>query len=617
MSADPIVYCLEHLTDPSEFERLCSDVMSQSGHPAIEPLGGVHDRGRDALHVSRSDPEDVTILAYSIRADWQKKLREDCERIQEERHTCRRLVFVCTATITSTQRDRATESTRDRFGWDLELYGLERLRVLLAGNLRHLLAQHQSIFHPPFFPARGGLSISECRDTLVVDHVADDHALATWLARRLQLAGYKTWCYGTAPLAGEEADDSVRTLMESRALRYIPVLSSSSVGSPDLLGRCSIGAGRDQLTIPCEAGLYDRDLLPGRVGSISPVSFAGGWSNGLRSLLDALDAAGIHAATQGDRARQIALRSYVPEPVTRAAPESVYTNTFKTTVPEAVVACELRRKLSLEEEESFRGVWAFARASETLLLAFEPPPRLVPLRPSARLPEYAWRHYDERYGKKSRDVVKELVRRSMDVACYRAGMQRCADRDVLFFPQQEKARRNSPFFHVDGRHTRVALTGEKTQPRGRGPEPFRYQLCPRFRVGFDEDHVCWVTLRIYVRVTDRDGVPHQRKAITRRRKTVTRSWWNKEWFARTLGMMQALSEGCSEIVVGSGRRSVTVSCQPMQWSCPVSIDYGAVERLGDYSEEMAALRHRGDDHDDEVEETPETLTTSEDESDDD
>jgi hypothetical protein len=94
MSADSIIYCLEHLTDYRQFERLCSDVMNQSGYRDIEPLGGTNDRGRDALHVSRIDPNDITIFAYSVRPDWQQKLlNEDCKRIQEEKHVLRRLVF--------------------------------------------------------------------------------------------------------------------------------------------------------------------------------------------------------------------------------------------------------------------------------------------------------------------------------------------------------------------------------------------------------------------------------------------------------------------------------------------------------------------------------------------
>jgi hypothetical protein len=108
-------------------------------------------------------------------------------------------------------------------------------------------------------------------------------------------------------------------------------------------------------------------------------------------------------------------------------------------------------------------------------------------------------------------------------------------------------------------------------------------------------------MRIYVRITDSKGQPHEKKAISRRRKRVTKAWWNKEWFARTLAVMQALANG-AEIVVGSGTSRLAVSTQPLGWDCPVSIDYHAVEKIGDFQEEMASLRYLDDESDEEDEE---------------
>lgn len=592
MSADPIVYCLEQLTDYRQFERLCSDVMAGSGYPDIDPLGGTADRGRDALHVCRGNPDDVTIFAYSVRSDWRRKLlEEDCTRIKEEGHSLHRLVFVCTSTVTASQKDDVKDLVRDQFGWELELCDIERLRVRLAGDLRHLVAQHPSIFCPPWFPVRGGLSISESRDTLVIDHVSADHAFATWLARRLALAGYRTWCYGTAPLAGENADDSVRLLIDKRAVHYLPVLSSSAIGNPDLLGRCGLACGIEGLTIPCWSASFDISPLPTTLKGLTPVRFDERWSEGLRCLLSALESRGIVPDADKERGRAIAIRSYVPEPVTRPTPERVFANVFRVTVPPSIIVCEPEDELDESALTEIRKEWACAEASPTKYLAFEKPPPTVPLLPKPRLPEFAWSAYDDIQGKPSFDVVKELIRRSLDVACYRAGLVWCDDRRVLYFPHLDGPQRNASYRHVDGRRTYVAVTGERTYGQGVRATPFRYQLCPSFRVGQDEAGAWWVTTRIYVRVTDCKGVPFQKKDITRRRKAVTKNWWNKEWFARTLAIMQALSGGASEIKVGSGSRELSVSTTPLEWACPVSIDVKAVERVGDFQEEMSAMRY--------------------------
>ena len=592
MSADPIVYCLEQLTDYRQFERLCSDVMSCSGYEDIEPLGGSNDGGRDALHVSRINSDDLTIFAYSVRADWRQKLiNEDCSRIFQENHKPNRVIFVSTTTVTSTQRDAARKEVFSKFGWELEIFDLERLRVNLAANLRHLIAQHPAIFCPPFFPTRGGISIAESRDTILIDHHHHDHALATWLTRRLQLEGYRTWCYGTAPLAGETADDSIRLLINRRARRYLPILSQSSVSDADFVARCSLASGIDNLVIPCEVSMTPCSSLPNKLAQLNRVDFGKSWSFGLKSLLECLSASGVSPDLDDNHGRSIALRSYVPETVILPKPEFLYTNTFALTLPAALQVCKLKRPLSSQEKQSFRQEWAFVEASATELLAFEKPPATLPLTKSRRLPQYAWRSYDYRHGKRTVNVIKELTRRSLDVVCCRTGLRWCDDRRVYYFERQNKSVRFVPLVHVDGRKTRVGVTGEQTYGSGDHAKPFRYQLCPKFRVGYDEAGDWWVTLRIYVRITDQANVPYQKKGISRRRKKVGGSWWNKEWFARTLAIMQFLGEGGSDIVIGSGAQVLSIRTRPLQWECPVSIDYLAVERIGDFQEEMAQLRY--------------------------
>lgn len=248
MSADPIVYCLERLTDYRQFERLCSDMMVGCGYGGIDPLGGPGDGGRDAIFRS-SSPEGTTIFAYTVRSDWRKKLEQDCTRIREAGHQCARVVFVCTTGLTAGEKDDARAFVKQCFGWDLELYDLERIRVLLSGEQRHLVAQHPSIFCPPFFPQKAGLSISPSFDTIVIDHVAADHALASWLAKRLVLNGFQTWCSGTAPLAGETVDESIRALVDKRASQYLPILSDSSGRDPDFMERCATAGSRDDLAV--------------------------------------------------------------------------------------------------------------------------------------------------------------------------------------------------------------------------------------------------------------------------------------------------------------------------------------------------------------------------------
>ena len=154
MSADAIVYCLQALTDYAQFERLATDLMAGSGYPGIEPMGGTGDGGRDALHVHRDDGT-VTVFAYSARVDWDVKLREDCRRIAAGGHGADRVGFVSTRAMPVARRDALRREVRDAYGWEVELYDVERIRMLLVGPLRHLVARHPSIFVPWFVPGVG------------------------------------------------------------------------------------------------------------------------------------------------------------------------------------------------------------------------------------------------------------------------------------------------------------------------------------------------------------------------------------------------------------------------------------------------------------------------------
>jgi hypothetical protein len=118
---------------------LCCDILSCDGYESIEPIGGTSDGGRDALFTAQDSGNSVTVFAYSLRKDWKTKLRKDCERIQEVGHSCARMVFAFIKQPTPNERDTAVEEVKNSFGWELELYGLERLRVQLSGRSNHLV----------------------------------------------------------------------------------------------------------------------------------------------------------------------------------------------------------------------------------------------------------------------------------------------------------------------------------------------------------------------------------------------------------------------------------------------------------------------------------------------
>lgn len=165
MGANLTVYCLEELTDYLQFERLCHDLMVLEGYKHIEPLGGFNDKGRDAVHVDKSKN---TVFAYSVREDWQIKLVEDASKIKKYGHACDDLVFITTSRFSANARDQAVKEIEEDFGWNLKLYGVERLRILLETSHPEIRKNHPQIFPPEFLQLEANYRPSENEHVLII-----------------------------------------------------------------------------------------------------------------------------------------------------------------------------------------------------------------------------------------------------------------------------------------------------------------------------------------------------------------------------------------------------------------------------------------------------------------
>lgn len=576
MAADPIIYCLEQLTDYDQFERLCNDLMAAEGNTAIEPLGGKKDKGRDAINVNRHDSNDVTIFAYSVREDWRKKLQEDAEKIRKHGHTCRRLTFLCTAMFTPTERDEASTFMLDTFGWTLDLYGLERLRILL-GVHRSVVSNHPSIFCPPFFPRAGGVTIIESYDYLIIDYADPDEALATWLARRLSLEGYRVWCRSIAPVGGSSLNETLDTLVRHRAFRLLSILSPASLSDPDVSARRTLAAAlRPDLLLPILAAPIADHRLDTKTRSLEPVRCDGSLATGLGQLLEVL------AAAQCPRASKdagIALRSFIPSDLILAEPEKIYSNRFRVlSLPTTLKRFTSMQPLEGDEWLAAGLQWAFRSIDAKSFIAFQPPPDMLrdtlSIRPSE---EVAWCEHDEISGIPTRNLVPELIKKSLRVACHRRGLACCSDRQVLYFPEGLLKSNLLPFIKPNGKNSRVGVAGTRSFWRPGGSAPYKYHLAPLFYARCIGKESFSVSVRLYVRITDADGKLLPPRTALSRRKHLCKRWWNYEWLNRTLAVMRFLAEG-NKITIGeSSNDSITIAAVPDSWTVPLRINEAALK----------------------------------------
>ena len=405
-------------------------------------------------------------------------------------------------------------------------------------------------------------------------------------------------------MVGENPDDAVRKLVELRARQYLPVISEASLSDEVFMERCAIASGKASLVSPCKVVTGQDARLPTRMRGVAAANFATSWNEGLAQILERLASLGIRPSMDKEQGRQIALADYLPTRVTTAKPEPVYANLFKLALPATMLLFDLRKSLTEEEATELRSTWAFIELTATRLVAFIPPPTGLPvLKGVSQSGEFSWPDTPQRDGKSSENLAKELARRSLEAVCAQKGLKYCTNRRVFYFPERETGEWKQTFTHVDGRQTHVQLTGERRKTRFDNVQVTLYQLAPRFRAMHEVDGSWSVVVNIYVRVTDVDGKPFELMEITRRRKAVTKSWWNNQFLARLLGIVQALETSPGRIEIGEGKRAVVMETAPMCWQCPVGLDVLAMSGLADLGEELAEYRTRDDDSEAEAAET--------------
>lgn len=291
MPANLTKYCLEQLTDYADFEALCQDLMALEGYPEIEPLGGFTDKGRDAIHVDNSG--NTTIFAYSVREDWRAKLAEDAAKVNKHGHKCDNLVFISTSELTASQRDEAILSVQKDYGWTLELYGLERLRVLLDTKHPQIKIQHPSVFPPAFLQIQEKQNLDKGKNCLFISYALKDRIFAEWLSRKLTAEGYLVWCESFKMLGGNQYPNDVNKALKNETFRVVALYSNASLTDMEVMRQralaLNIGDEKEiDFVIPLKVDNFDDSQLDKATAKLTFIPFEKNWATGLQKLIENL-----------------------------------------------------------------------------------------------------------------------------------------------------------------------------------------------------------------------------------------------------------------------------------------------------------------------------------------
>lgn len=603
MSASLTVYCLQQVTDYFQFERMCHDLMALQGFSSIEPLGGFKDKGRDALHTDTATGVR-TIFGYSVREDWRVKIAEDTEKIQKHGHQCDRIVYITTAEFSAGERDEVVRHIENEFGWQLDLYGVERLRVLLDGDGTTVKYRHPQIFPPDVLAFQEKNDFHRDRRHLLIGYAPEHFALAQWLTRRLTAEGYAVWCDRTT-LTNEPYPTDVEEAVRSRVSRVIALFCETWIRDPEasrirLLASTLNSDRRGGILLPLKVSSFDTHILDRATASLNFIDFEKNWAEGLRQLLRELE--NDHCPKSELDGKRIASEAFLAKDLLVDAEETLISNCLEVVqIPDEIRVYKSAVPMDWQEVRENEPYWAFRRLDPYTFLSFCSPTALLSERYKLMLHSCVDRDSPLVEEIRTDDVISELIRKSLLVFVNDRKLMRCSETGWIYFPKGLTAGDRLNFSRPDGSKSHIISSGKRKYWRPSGSEDYCYFLGVVFSVVRDLFGDFTVLVKIRVHMTDIDGRVLPKKKAFSRRKHLCGSWWSKEWANRLLGVCEYLGGAVGTISVGEGSGRLVISAHPMTVRAARSIDEQALDLLS--SERSALMKLFAGNSDDDSDET--------------
>jgi len=455
------------------------------------------------------------------------------------------------------------------------------------------------------------------RNMVFVTHAApDDNEFALWLSSKLAIAGYRVWIDRRRLRGGDDFWDEIDHVLRNEAVKQI-VAFTEHVGKPGVKKELAIGdvvrkkLADSKFIIPVRAADISFSDAPPEFLRDHIIDGYPNWHDCLKELFETLEVAGVPKSATLDaltlqtiiQAREEGRRFVVDRP------EEALTNWFPIKPPGRIryyrfdgvqeqmsawlADCRVPAVSMLRLTGSFADPVGFSQAS-----SFEQETPIVydiPFMDFVGGTDLG--PYIDRAGA-TNDVIN-LLRQHFDGLAAARGLSpvEFANKRVgWFFPDGLLPANKLSFATPKGRKIRRSMSGKFKE--------LRWHVCllakPRI----------WPELvyRIHVNVVlSADGkTPISGEKTHKRRRRLTKSWWNDVWRDRLLAAMCFLADGIPTIIIKAGGESFEVSTWPLLATIPVAYDAADPPLLSEEDDEgniipNAALDDHLDDLDDDEE----------------
>ncbi len=386
------------------------------------------------------------------------------------------------------------------------------------------------------------------RDHLFISYAWEDGALAEWLTLKLTAEGYRVWCDRFKNLGGERWPEDIDTAIKTQTHRMLHLLSRHSLHkenpSKERQLALTLSKERGEFLIPLNVdGTQPRDI-PWQLTDITYIPFQN-WALGLRQLLKKLVAINTPRplADQGPR---FAIDTFLPRNVLIAREDVLQSNCLKfTQVPNVVRRFLLSRPLNRDEQQALFEHWAYYSIDDERVLAFAKPQEPLPI--EIKLTEAggaSWPDVSLIDSVRSTNIVSSLLKKTLLVKCFQKGLKRDEKSGVIYFPNGLLEKNRLKYQGYRGRLTRVDVAGERKAVDA------KYHLGITFSIRQDVLDGFVALFKITLFLLDMNGERFDPKVALRKRKRITKSWWNHQWLSRHVAVRSFLADGGEVISVG-------------------------------------------------------------------
>ena len=423
------------------------------------------------------------------------------------------------------------------------------------------------------------------RDHIFISYATEQTALCDWLALRLAAEGYAVWYDRLKLLGGEDWPRDIDVAIGERTFRMLALLSRASMSKPNPMGEWLKGRaigdelGIGDFVIPLNTEGLQPHEITWNFQTINYIPFAPSWAKGLGALLSKLKS--IKTPRVLTSGRQLALDSISATPAVHNEPEQLISNCFEIVqLPRHIYTFVSSSNVAANNHEMWRQQWAYRNVSPFRMLAFEnPPPSVAAGQRFQCVRKDVWSDVNEINGIRSRDLMVSLVHRSLDVLLESSGLAYSGRSRRWYIPSEMLHGNRVPVTYPNGVKRWFRGVGDRKYPTPDGGEMYRYHLSPSFRVLRKQDEPYVLIVGNHVHLTDLKGTELEGRKVQSRRKHLGRNWFNHEWGARTLGVLQLLADEDMRIRIGpEGEQQLVINALPISPTATMSIhDEFAVE----------------------------------------